>query len=123
MGYTAIVDYGVGNLKSVTNAMDYLGLKTCITSDPKELELADAIILPGVGAFPDAADKLRGTGLDQVLVGTAVLLAAMPIGTTVALLADKYGKNAAYAGELVLITTLCSMLTLPVWSYLCLFWA
>ena len=69
--WTAIVDYGVGNLKSVTNAMDYLGLKTCITSDPKELELADAIILPGVGAFPDAADKLRSTGLDQVLLAQA----------------------------------------------------
>nr|WP_300167307.1 imidazole glycerol phosphate synthase subunit HisH [uncultured Flavonifractor sp.] len=71
MGYTAIVDYGVGNLKSVTNAMDYLGLNTCITNDPKELELADAIILPGVGAFPDAADKLRGTGLEQVLTTQA----------------------------------------------------
>ena len=71
MGRIAIVDYGVGNLKSVTNAMDYLGLKTCITSDPKELELADAIILPGVGAFPDAADKLRSTGLDQVLLAQA----------------------------------------------------
>lgn len=71
MGYTAIVDYGVGNLKSVTNAMDYLDLKTCITSDPKELELADAIILPGVGAFPDAADKLRVSGLDQVLIAQA----------------------------------------------------
>ena len=71
MGYTAIVDYGVGNLKSVTNAMDYLGLKSCITSDPKELERADAIILPGVGAFPDAADKLRGTGLDRVLTTQA----------------------------------------------------
>ena len=71
MGRIAIVDYGVGNLKSVTNAMDYLGLKTCITSDRKELELADAIILPGVGAFPDAADKLRSTGLDQVLLAQA----------------------------------------------------
>ncbi|MBM6925190.1 imidazole glycerol phosphate synthase subunit HisH [Pseudoflavonifractor phocaeensis] len=71
MGYTAVVDYGVGNLKSVTNAMHYLGLKTCITSDPKELELADAIILPGVGAFPDAADKLRGPGLDEVLIAQA----------------------------------------------------
>ena len=71
MGRIAIVDYGVGNLKSVTNAMDYLGLKTCITSDRKELELADAIILPGVGAFPDAADKLRSTGLDQVLINQA----------------------------------------------------
>ena len=50
MGRTAIVDYGVGNLKSVTNAMHYLGLDTCITSDPKELERADAIILPGEAA-------------------------------------------------------------------------
>lgn len=71
MGYTAIVDYGVGNLKSVTNAMNYLGLKTRIISDRKELELADAIILPGVGAFPDAADKLRASGLDQVLIAQA----------------------------------------------------
>lgn len=71
MGRIAVVDYGVGNLKSVTNAMDYLGLKTCITNDAKELELADAILLPGVGAFPDAADKLRGSGLDQVLVTQA----------------------------------------------------
>ncbi|HJB99340.1 MAG TPA: imidazole glycerol phosphate synthase subunit HisH [Candidatus Flavonifractor merdavium] len=71
MGYTAIVDYGVGNLKSVTNAMDYLGLSTRITSDPRELELADAIILPGVGAFPDAADKLRLTDLDRVLTAQA----------------------------------------------------
>lgn len=65
--WTAIVDYGVGNLKSVTNAMDYLGLRTVITGDPRELERADAILLPGVGAFPDAAEKLRATGLDQVL--------------------------------------------------------
>lgn len=72
MGRIAVVDYGVGNLKSVTNAMDYLGLKTCITSDPRELERASAIILPGVGAFPDAADKLRGNGLDQVLAAQAV---------------------------------------------------
>ena len=41
--FTAIVDYGVGNLKSVTNAMTYLGMKTCITSDAKELERADAV--------------------------------------------------------------------------------
>ena len=57
--FTAIVDYGVGNLMSVTNAMRYLGLATCITSDPAELERAEAIILPGVGAFPDAAERLR----------------------------------------------------------------
>lgn len=68
MGYTAIVDYGVGNLMSVSNAMHYLGVETKITSDATELELADSILLPGVGAFPDAADKLRGPGLDQVLI-------------------------------------------------------
>ncbi len=71
MSYTAVVDYGVGNLKSVTNAMSYLGLETRITSDAAELERADAIILPGVGAFPDAAEKLRGPGLDQALIAQA----------------------------------------------------
>ena len=65
MGYTAIVDYGVGNLKSVANAMKYIGLSTCVTSDAGDLERADAIILPGVGAFPDAAEKLRRSGLDR----------------------------------------------------------
>lgn len=71
MSYTAIVDYGVGNLKSVSNAMTYIGYETRITSDPGELERAGAIILPGVGAFPDAADKLRETGLDRVLTAQA----------------------------------------------------
>ncbi|MPM35610.1 Imidazole glycerol phosphate synthase subunit HisH [bioreactor metagenome] len=68
---TAIVDYGVGNLKSVTNAMDYLGFSTVITGDKKDLEKADAIILPGVGAFPDAADKLTAPGLDKVIKAQA----------------------------------------------------
>lgn len=68
MGYTAIVDYGVGNLKSVSNAFDYVGVKTLITNDPGEMERADAILLPGVGAFPDAAQKLRAPGLDRVVL-------------------------------------------------------
>ena len=71
MGYTAIVDYGVGNLKSVANAMAYIGLETRISGDAGELERADAVILPGVGAFPDAADKLRQTGLDKALLAQA----------------------------------------------------
>ncbi len=65
MGYTAVVDYGVGNLKSVSNAMKYLGLPTRVTAEPRELALADALILPGVGAFPDAAERLRSNGLDR----------------------------------------------------------
>lgn len=67
MGYTAIVDYGVGNLHSIANAMKYLGLETIVTGTAAELERANAIILPGVGAFPDAAEKLSATGLDRVL--------------------------------------------------------
>ena len=71
MKYTAIVDYGVGNLKSVANAMAYIGQKTLVTGDVWEMERADAIILPGVGAFPDAAEKLRQTGLDKCLLAQA----------------------------------------------------
>lgn len=71
MSCTAIVDYGVGNLKSVSNAMAYIGQKTLITGNAGELEQADAIILPGVGAFPDAADKLRSSGLGKVLLAQA----------------------------------------------------
>lgn len=68
MSKIAVVDYGVGNLKSVTNAMQYLGFETCISGDAEDLERADAVILPGVGAFPDAADKLRLSGLDRVVI-------------------------------------------------------
>lgn len=71
MGYTAIVDYGVGNLKSVSNALAYLGQRTLVTGQAGEIEGADAVILPGVGAFPDAADKLRASGLDRVVLAQA----------------------------------------------------
>ncbi len=67
MGYIAIVDYGVGNLMSVENALRYLGLKGKITGEASQLDRADAVILPGVGAFPDAWEKLQGKGLVPVL--------------------------------------------------------
>ena len=60
MGCIAIIDYGVGNLKSVSNALRYLGCESVITADPQELERADGVILPGVGAFPDAAEGACG---------------------------------------------------------------
>lgn len=68
MGWIGIVDYGVGNLMSVSNALSFLGLESRITSDTDDLERSNAIILPGVGAFPDAADKLRAQGLDKLLI-------------------------------------------------------
>ena len=89
MGYTAIVDYGVGNLKSVTNAMKYLGYETLITGDAADLERSDAIILPGVGAFPDAADKLRAPGLDQVLIAQAAKKPILGICLGMQLLFDR----------------------------------
>lgn len=67
MGYIAVVDYDVGNLMSVGNALKYLGFSGRITADRADLEGADAIILPGVGAFPDAAEKLHRTGLTDCI--------------------------------------------------------
>ncbi|MBE6032818.1 MAG: imidazole glycerol phosphate synthase subunit HisH [Clostridiales bacterium] len=64
----AVVDYGAGNLFSVRNALNALELENVITSDPEVLRRADKLILPGVGAFPDAMKKLRETGLDQVIL-------------------------------------------------------
>ena len=59
----AIVDYGAGNLFSVRNALDFIGLENMVTDRAEDLEKADGIILPGVGAFPDAMDLLTKSGL------------------------------------------------------------
>lgn len=63
----AIVDYGVGNLFSLKSSLAVIGADAIVTSDEAELRAADKIILPGVGAFGDAADKLRECGLDVVV--------------------------------------------------------
>ena len=63
----AVVDYGVGNLFSLCSSLSALGAEAVVTDDPAVLAAADRIILPGVGAFGDAADKLRERGLFDVL--------------------------------------------------------
>ncbi|KOA19955.1 imidazole glycerol phosphate synthase subunit HisH 1 [Clostridium homopropionicum DSM 5847] len=63
----SIVDYGMGNLKSVENALDLLDIKSVITSDKEVILNSKGIILPGVGAFPDAIDCIREAGLDVTL--------------------------------------------------------
>lgn len=63
----AIVDYGVGNLFSLESSFKAIGQQAVVTGDPAVLVKADGIILPGVGAFRDASEKLRATGLDSVL--------------------------------------------------------
>ena len=55
-----IIDYGMGNLHSVENALKYIGASCFISDDKSELARADALLLPGVGAFPDAIDRLNG---------------------------------------------------------------
>ena len=67
----AIVDYGVGNLFSLKSSLAALGQETLVTGDAETLRRADKILLPGVGAFGDAAEKLRATGLDTVIVDEA----------------------------------------------------
>ncbi|HCR74266.1 MAG TPA: imidazole glycerol phosphate synthase subunit HisH [Ruminococcus sp.] len=67
----AIIDYGAGNIFSVKNALDYLKLESVLTSDKKEIENADAIILPGVGAFPSAMKMLDKSGLTDTLKAEA----------------------------------------------------
>lgn len=63
----AIIDYGAGNIFSVKNALDYLGVECKLTSDEKEIRSADEIILPGVGAFPWAMKMLWDSGLVNVI--------------------------------------------------------
>ena len=67
----AIVDYGVGNLFSLECSLSAIGVQSVVTADPEVLKKADQIILPGVGAFGDAAKKLRDTGLDKVVIDLA----------------------------------------------------
>ena len=67
----ASVDYGVGNLFSLKSSLDAIGAAAVVTSDEAVLRAADHILLPGVGAFEDAANKLRATGLDRVVVEEA----------------------------------------------------
>lgn len=63
----AIVDYGVGNLFSLKSSLAAIGADVVVTDNEEILKKADGIILPGVGAFGDAAEKLRISGLDNVL--------------------------------------------------------
>lgn len=67
----AIIDYGVGNLFSLKSSCAFLGEEVVVTSDEAVIAAADRVILPGVGAFEDAARKLRESGMDQVVIREA----------------------------------------------------
>ncbi len=64
----AIIDYGVGNLFSIACSLKAIGQEVIVTGDAEEIRKADKLILPGVGAFPDAIKKLKADGLDKVVI-------------------------------------------------------
>ena len=63
----AILDYGMGNLRSVEKALEHVGVTASITNDAGEVRNADGVILPGVGAFPRAMERIRELGLDELI--------------------------------------------------------
>lgn len=64
----AIVDYGMGNLRSVTKALEHVGAAVALTADRDRIAAADAIVLPGVGAFPEAMRRIRALELERPIV-------------------------------------------------------
>lgn len=71
MSYIAIIDYGAGNLMSVHNSLDFLGYENKIADTPAVIEQAAGVILPGVGAFPDAMQALADSGLTEAVLAAA----------------------------------------------------
>jgi imidazole glycerol-phosphate synthase subunit HisH len=73
----AILDYGMGNLRSVEKALEHVGVTATISRDPAETQAADGLVLPGVGAMPRAMERIRAYGLDELIAER--LLAGVPI--------------------------------------------
>lgn len=95
----AIIDYGVGNLFSLKHSLSAVGAEARITGDVEAIRRADHVILPGVGAFGDAADKLRATGLDRVVKDVAARgTPIMGICLGMQLLLDKSYEFGAHTG-------------------------
>lgn len=63
----AVIDYGMGNLRSVQKALEFVGQEAVVTDDLKVMEKADKLLLPGVGAFGDAINTIRKRGIDKVI--------------------------------------------------------
>ena len=74
----AIIDYGMGNLRSVAKAFEFLGTEAVVSGNPDEIRKADKLVLPGVGAFGDGMENLRKSGLVEAMK-EAVLLKKKPI--------------------------------------------
>ena len=92
----AIIDYGVGNLFSLRSSLTHLGLEAVVTADAQTIRKADRLVLPGVGAFGDAMDKLSATGLVPVIREQAAQKPLLGICLGMQLLFEKsyeYGEH------------------------------
>jgi imidazole glycerol-phosphate synthase subunit HisH len=67
----AIADYGMGNLRSVEKALEHVGCEATITAEPADIDAAGGVVLPGVGAFPKAMERIRALGLDELIADRA----------------------------------------------------
>lgn len=94
----AVLDYGAGNLFSVMRALTYLGIPAQITAEPIRIRAADGVILPGVGAFKDAMEKLNGSGLAQVVREEAQKKPLLGICLGMQLLFDEGEENGPTSG-------------------------
>ena len=95
----AIIDYGVGNLFSLAHSLQHIGADSAVTGDAEVIRSADHVILPGVGAFGDAIQKLRKTGLDRVVQSVAARgTPVMGICLGMQLLLDKSYEFGEHAG-------------------------
>lgn len=89
----AVIDYGAGNLFSVCNALKYLNIAHTVTKDAAEIDRADAVILPGVGAFPAAMASLRETGLVDTIKENAKKKPLLGICLGMQMLFDRSDEN------------------------------
>ena len=94
----AIVDYGVGNLFSLQSSFAAIGAAAVVTSDAGEIAAAERVVLPGVGAFGDAAEKLRQSGLDAAVLAAAAGKPLLGICLGMQLLFDHSLEHGEHAG-------------------------
>ena len=105
----AIVDYGVGNLFSLSSSVQSLGAEVCVTGRAQDLRAASHILLPGVGAFADAMAKLEGTGLIPVLKEEAARKPLLGICLGMQLLFEKSYEYGEHAGLGLIPGSVCPL--------------
>ncbi len=76
----AIVDYGMGNRRSVEKALEHVGADVRLTADPEAIAAADGVVVPGVGAFPEAMRRLRALGLDEAIRAVTAPIIGLCLG-------------------------------------------